>query len=210
MCLVSRSAGVLLLGFWIAVPGWAQTNQVTNGSFDMDVAGWTPVQTFMSVSFDPEDVDGSADSGSARVTFMSTLGLDTSGHIAQCVGVVPDRTYAGSTSFRIPASQDRPGSAGMRIAWHTSNDCSGQSPEFGFGNASNFVGPWADLTPVLFTAPIDARSAQVQLQINKPVLGGQLVILFDEVMFVPEPSATQAALTALVALVVLARQRRRT
>ena len=58
--------------------------------------------------------------------------------------------------------------------------------------------------------PIDARSAQVQLQIDKPVLGGVLVILFDEVMFVPEPPPALATMTALAALTGLAARRRRT
>lgn len=194
----------------VATPVLAQqVNLVTNESFDVDVMDWEPVEGFMSIVFDAEDVDGDKESGSARITFNPTLDTSMTGHVAQCVQVVPGETYTGSVSFMIPTGQDRMGSAGLRTVWYESDDCSGPSPEFGFGLASDFEGAWVDLAPFEFVPPQDVFSAEVELQIQKPVLGGTLEIFFDEVMFLPEPSPLLGGLVAILSSVGVARWTRR-
>ena len=43
MSLVSRTAALTIgLALFVATPGSAQSNRVTNGSFDLDVFGWEP------------------------------------------------------------------------------------------------------------------------------------------------------------------------
>ena len=156
--MIGRLATGCLVALLVATPCLAQTDLVTNGNFDEDVARWEPVEDFMSISFDPEDVDGSEESGSARVAFNDVIGFEFTGHIAQCVAVLPGRTYAGSASFLIPTEQNRQGTAGLRIAWYESNDCSGFSPEFGFGISGNVEGQWTDLPPVEFVAQLRPRT----------------------------------------------------
>ena len=58
-------------------------------------------------------------------------------------------------------------------------------------------------------APDDIFGAQVQLEILKPVLGLTLVILFDEVMFLPEPSQSLSGWVALISSIGVARWMRR-
>ena len=209
MSLLDPRVGAIVLALLVATPCLAQTNLVTNESFDEDVSGWEPVEDYMSISFDSEDADDSEESGSARVTFNPFLGFETTGHVAQCVAVLPGRTYAGSASFLIPTEQNRQGAAGLRVAWYESTDCSGFSPEFGFGISGNAEGQWTDLPSVEFVAPDDIFSADVQLEVRKPVLGGALVILYDEVMFLPEPSSSLSGPAALICMIGLARWKRR-
>ena len=210
MSLLDPRVGALALALsLLATPSLAQGNLVANESFDVDVFGWEPVEDFMSISFDSDDVDGNEESGSARVTFNDVLEFETHGHVAQCVAVLPGETYTGSLSFLIPTEQEREGSAGLRVAWYESSDCSGFSPEFGFGLSNGFEGDWADLAPFEFVAPDDIFGAQVQLEILKPVLGLTLVILFDEVMFLPEPSQSLSGWVALISSIGVARWMRR-
>ena len=54
-------AAVAAFALLFAPPCLAQTNLVTNESFDTNVLGWEAVEDFMSISFDADDVDGSAD-----------------------------------------------------------------------------------------------------------------------------------------------------
>jgi hypothetical protein len=206
MSLLDLHAGVIALALLIAAPALAQTNLVTNGSFDEDVLGWEPVEDFISIRFDPEDVDASEDSGSARVTFGEDL-LAKKGHVAQCVAVLPGRTYVGAASFLIPSEQNRMGSAGLRVAWFESSNCSGFFQD-GFGFSGNREGQWTDLPSLDFVAPDGIFSAEVQLEIQKPQLGGTLVAHYDEVMFLPEPSSSLSALTALAGIIALASWRR--
>lgn len=194
------------------MPALGDENLLDNSSFDVDVLGWEPFEgtaPFTSVVFDMDDVDADEMSGSARVTFEDTLAVDTSVFVVQCVRVRQGDSYEGSTSFLIPTGQSRTGSAGMRIFWYDSIDCSGDSSEFGFGNSSSFEGAWADLAPFDFVAPLGTNSAEVGLQIVKPQLGGSLEILFDEVMFVPEPSVLLDGCVAIASAAGLARWRRR-
>ncbi len=209
MVLLDPRAAAFAFGLLFATPCLAQTNLVTNESFDADVFGWEAVEDFMSISFDADDVDGSEESGSARVSFNDVLEFETTGHVAQCVAVLPGRTYTGSVSFLIPTRKKREGSAGLRVAWYESSDCSPPSPEFGFGISSNFEGGWTDLAPFDFVAPDDIFGAEVQLEIRKPQLGGTLVIFFDEVRFVPEPSPSLSGWVALLSSVAAARWTRR-
>ncbi len=199
----------LALALLVATPCLAQTNLVTNESFDEDVVGWEPVEDFMSISFDTADVDDDEESGSARVAFNPVLGFETTGHVAQCIAVLPGQTYTGSASFLIPIEQQRNGSAALRVAWYESIDCSGPSPEFAFGNSGNLVGDWANLSPSQFVAPDDIFSAEVQLEIRKPVLGGTLVIFYDEVVSLPEPSSSLNGVAALICVGGIAKWRRR-
>ncbi len=200
--------GAALLALLVAPPCLAQVDLLPNGSFDKDVSGWAPVEDFMSISFDTDDVDASDESGSARVT-LSNFPNESLGFVAQCVAVFPGRSYLGSASFLIPSDQDRVGNAGMRVEWFESSDCSGPSPEFGFGVAFSTVGQWTDLPTVEFLAPDDVFSAEVQLQIDRPVFGTSgLDILYDEVTFVPEPSASLSGLAALIGIAALASRRR--
>jgi hypothetical protein len=164
----------------------------------------------MTIAFDPDDVGGDEKSGSALVTFNPTIETDTRGFVAQCVGeVAPGRTYVGLASFRIPSGQLRMGSAGTRIAWYTSHDCSGAVSEFALGPTGSGLDAWIDLPAADFVAPDDAFSAAVRLQIEKPQLGGTLVVYFDDVMFLPEPSPSLGAGAALLSGAALARYRRR-
>jgi hypothetical protein len=206
MSLLDLHAGVIALALLIAAPALAQTNLVTNGSFDEDVLGWEPVEDFISIRFDPEDVDASEDSGSARVTFGEDL-LAKKGHVAQCVAVLPGRTYVGAASFLIPSEQNRMGSAGLRVVWYKSSDCSGFFQN-GFGDSSEREGQWTDLPFLDFVAPEGVFSAGVQLEIQKLTHGGTLDVYFDEVMFVPEPSSSLSALAALIGIIGLASWRR--
>lgn len=193
----------LLLSCLAAWPAGAQQNVLVNGSFDEDVLGWAPVENYMSVSFDADDVDGDMESGSAVVTFNDTIEGDV-GSVAQCIQVRPGQVYTGTASYRIAPGQMRVGTAEMRFAWYTSSDCSGFSSATGFGNTGGVVGPWTDLAAAQFVAPSDAFSADVQLRIDKPQFGGVLAISFDAL---PEPSAALAAVTAMLTLLGLRRAR---
>ena len=207
MSLLDPRAGAVALALLIATPCLAQTNLVSNGSFDEDVLGWEPVEDFMSIRFAPEeDVDGSEDSGSALVTFGHDS-LKEEGHVVQCVAVLPGRTYEAAVSFLIPTEQNRKGSAGLRVVWYESSDCSGFF-ENGFGDSGKREGQWTDLPFLDFVAPKGVFSAGVQLEIQKLQHGHTLDVYFDEVMFVPEPSSSLSALAALISIIGLASWRR--
>ncbi len=197
--------GTLALALLLATPCAAQTNLITNGSFDEDVLDWEPIEDFMSIGFDPDDVDESEESGSAGVVFNPTLGFDTSGRVVQCVSVLPGRTYTGSASLLIPADQNRRGSAGLRVVWYESADCTNSVPGSGTSDFSDFEGAWTDLAPFDVVAPQGVFSAEVQLEVQKPVLGGTLAVLFDDVVFVPEPARSLGESVAVIIVLGVAR-----
>lgn len=205
-------AGVLALALVsTASAALAQQNLVTNPEFDEDAVGWQGVQDFMSIAFDSDDVDGDEESGSGLASFNPTIELDTLGQVANdCIeGVIPGNTYTASTSFRIPTGQERTGSAGVRVAWFTSDDCSGVVSAFGIGASSGAEGAWFDLTPVELVAPGNAGSAEMRLTIDKPQVGGTLVVFFDDATLLPEPALETSAIAAFSVLVALRRSPRR-
>lgn len=115
-------------------PAIAQ-NMVSNGDFDINVAGWTPYD--ISFDWDASDWAGEPTSGSGLVT-NDADGSMHSGPLTCVDGVVAGQSYDLGGMIRIPTGQAGVGSAYFGFYWYSGPGCSGTQT-------------WADATPWIST-----------------------------------------------------------
>lgn len=148
--------------------GPAPENLLVNPDFDADLTGW---QTVVATEWDPEDVEGSPASGSARVEVdfppANLVG------VLQCVPILPGGIYSLRAAGLFPAGQPSGDniSAIADITWWDGPACSdGSSSGLGRSQQVPQDGQWhiLDFGPLL--APLWAASADV----------GGLVVRDDE------------------------------
>jgi hypothetical protein len=97
-------------------------NLLVNGTFDRDIAGWSPLFSTGSGSgtWSALDAHDSLASGSARV--QSTQG-GLGYQLLQCVNVLPNRTYEYGLTSRIASGQDPAGRVILGVYEYDVADC---------------------------------------------------------------------------------------
>lgn len=163
---------------------------LANGELDFDVATWSDpggdpdLLSWESIDHD----DCGAASGSGRMVNPAAGGF-SSNYTETCVlGILPGREYSLEGFLRFPTGQTEVGSAWLAIAWIDSPaDCDGG----GLGGESTSAvastespGTWLRAELGSVTAPADARSAHVRVQLLKETAGGNLQLRFDGLHFV--------------------------
>ena len=160
-------------------------NQLQNGTFDEDLAGWTIFSDGLRVLtlWQEADADGSPSSGSASVTNFDPAAATTQVGLLQCTAVTPEQDYDLRGALRLPTGQAATGLAEVTVFWFSSSNCSGfLADEFVFAQAN--PGSWVDHGRTL-TAPAGARGARINLRVFKETGGGGLDAHFDNFFFGP-------------------------
>jgi len=140
-------------------PALAQ-NLVSNGEFDINVAGWTPYG--IGFEWDPSDWSGDPSSGSG----LATNDADGYMHAAihSCVdGIVAGQRYDLGGMIAIPSGQSGGGSAGFGFYWLDGTGCSGTQT---WGGSTPYVvvsDTWIHLGLWNLEAPSGAQSVQVAI-----------------------------------------------
>lgn len=174
---------VAVVGLPLAAPA-AAANLIANAAFDENISSWDlrspPPQ--VSRAWSPISVEGAADSGSARVTNLSTTAGSGLAPLSQCVPVTAGATYEFSGHALVPSGQARSGRARFYTIWHGEPGCAGD----GFGQGGPgfevaAIGAWT-LATASDEAPLGAVSVAVYLGVGKDQAGGSLFAHFDDVV----------------------------
>jgi len=202
---------------WLFAPPTATACRPPNGSFNVDTAGWAPVQDIIELSWSPEDVDEDGESGSGLGSNVSPSKTSTAtvGSAAQCVAVAQGGMYylSGWILIDPELSPNRTGVARFRLVWYPGNGCSGlpinpSVPVGGLFGGGGTPGSWEfqrNQDPIV--APSGAVSVAIWLEVSKPVLGETLSANFDEIQLTPEPALAWMQVSVLAALGLAARRR---
>jgi hypothetical protein len=166
--------------FLLAAGGAAAANLLGNPNFTTDVAGWT-ADAGAAVVFSATDANGSAGSGSARVTNSSATPSNGLG-ISRCGGAVAalaNYTYGGKVLF--PTGQANTGDLQVGIRWLAGANCTGATvgsqPRLTTATPSNI---WVSLASAPVQAPAGAVSVLFLAFPSKVEAGGTLIGQFDD------------------------------
>lgn len=188
---------------------------VTNGHFDSDTAGWSESAGDVEAVWDPLDVDGSANSGSAEVTSTDSR-LDTELGITQCLELPVEETFDFSGAIYVPSGQAETATVGYSLDWDGGEACDvGRILLEEVGDAS-VTDTWETMDES-FIPPEGARSVVVIGRIAfgaKDQSDGAFTahfdaIAFDTIALVPEPGATAGSAALCAALAGCAALKRR-
>lgn len=153
-------------------------NVLSNGTFDVDVAGWTAVGD-ATIDWSPLDADGDINSGSAMVVnianYSTTMGAN------QCSAPLEgDQEFFLRSMVYIPSGQSETGYAYVSIRFYGLPDCQGNVLLSDFSSQVYTTTPdqWIE-SSLLLMAPPNAQSALVWLSIRKNEDSGSLAIAFD-------------------------------
>jgi hypothetical protein len=208
-----RVAAAVVLGL-VAI-GWgapraASASFFFESGFDEDVFGWGPLNTFSQISWSDLDIDGSVESGSARIE----VNADTPPLVGfphdyrlECFSVDPGLTYQVGGWILIPTGQDTEGSAQMSVLFYPNASCS-SVPELRNTFALRTPGTWTWVEDPEVVPATTAGSARVGMAVFKNSADVTFEAHFDDVLFAPEPSSAilHAAVLAALAALAWARQ----
>ena len=141
----------LVLGCaWVA----ASADDPPDGTFATGIAGWTPLGPNALVAFNSNDANGSAESGSLKVTNITAIDADNYTGADACYGTASgERRYPVFVKFRLPP-QGIGGGVEFVVRFYSAEDCGGDllnDPGNGQGET---------LGNEFFAGPKDAWSAQ--------------------------------------------------
>ena len=155
-------------------------NKLTNGSFEIDLTGWTPLGDVV-FEWNPMDADGSPSSGSGLVT--NAANYQSTRCVRQCSDVLEgDMEYRVRAMVNSPSGQTGLGWADIRLDVYPEPNCGGSPLWFESSSPVYSTDPdqWLESWATFTTAP-NARSTLVDLCVNKNTASGTLAISFDNV-----------------------------
>ncbi len=174
---------VVLVTIIVSLPTAAPAageNALSNGTFDVDVAGWTAVAD-ATIEWNSIDADGDPNSGCAMVAnianYSTTMGA------RQCSAVLEgDRDFVLRTMVYVPSGQPATGYGYITIRLYDEPNCQGNEV---YANYSSLVftatpDQWLE-SSLLLTAPPGSQSALVWLTIHKNEDPDSLTMAFDNV-----------------------------
>jgi hypothetical protein len=186
------------------MPGLAASqgaNLLQNPDFDGSATtlGWeSGAPGSIALDWDARDRSEAPGSGSLRVTNTLPNGSTFGGNGArQCVAVQARASYTFGGWIFVPSGQANTGLSNFSVFWYDTPDCSGDGT---FGAGTDFVSDpeeWQQREEVAPPAPPGTRSAEMLLWLSKTEDGGSRSVLFDDVLFAPEPSGFALALVGL-------------
>jgi len=171
---------VIALAYLPAAGAADYVNKLSNGTFELDVAGWAPVLDTI-IMWDPMDADGNPSSGSAMVT--NPADYQTTRGAQQCSEVLEgDTEYLLRAMVLIPGMQPAGGRGYLRVYVYPQPNCGG-NPELNLFSSEVYSATpdqWLRSTLALTTQP-SAQSALVRLTVTTDTGGGYLDVAFDNV-----------------------------
>ena len=124
--------------------GFCPSNQLTNGRFDEDIAGWNAA--FVSantIQHDEFDRADSANSGSMLST--STRALNQRDPIAQCIPMAAGVKVSAAAEAWIQASNTDAGDVRLTLIFYSEPDCGGSFVETAQTALHSDQGQWQGL-----------------------------------------------------------------
>jgi len=200
------ACGLAAFGLLLGSRGAPAQNLLLDPSFDEDLVGWR-LEPAAAPTWDPADVDGSAVSGSARVSLIGDRRGITQG-ILQYVEVVPGATYDLGAWIQVGGDPDVGGRARIFGSWFgqpgatPGAPCSAPASLFGMAEVlEEEAGAWL-LRQELVSAPLDAHCALVKGAISKGEPTGEFFAHFDDFFFAPVLTNTPVTRSQLQELFV--------
>jgi hypothetical protein len=204
--LVGALAMVGVLVFPPAALAFESADLIQNPAFDTDLEGWN-LEVFgegSSLTWDPNDADGSVESGSIRIEVDANDSGNTA-RAVQCFGISAEQpVHFGASIFESTAGAA--GSAFVRMQWWEEEGCTGN---LGSADAVEPLVPdtWVEVERTDILPPPGTMSAQLFLLAFETTEPGNHIAHFDNVIVeVPEPSFSLSALVALVVVCGLRQQ----
>lgn len=149
------------------------TNLLINGTFNSNLNGWLDIDggdSFYDLSWRNRDADGSSGSGSIYVkSKINAPFLDNQDSGAQCVSLLPNRSYRANASVYVPTpaqadgGTNHEGFARLRVRLFDGTDCAGSEifTEFSGSVDNDDEGAWRNIS-VSFQTTSDTQSAWIQ------------------------------------------------
>jgi hypothetical protein len=179
----------VLLGCALAVPLRlsAQTNLLTNPTFDTDVNGWT-AGGCVTLGLSTANADVMHPAGSALVTRLLCASIASPYVAYQCVPVTAGNTYDAAGDLFIAAGNS--GSLGAVVTEYWDGaDCTGTSLQIVGPGSIPPKGQWVHTSTLSF-APFAALSASVEMRLTitgPPEGSGPDTVQFDDMRFARVP-----------------------
>lgn len=172
------SLRILAIVLWMSVAAVAECqNLLQNATFDSGVTPW------VSGTFSSLDALGLANSGSIQGINAAGTPFTFTSIVSECVPVVGGRVYERQFDYRLVAGAGLTVSASAGPAWYANAGCSGILFHPASPGGSVADGAWHRVSDVPLTAPSNAQSANVRLEITKIEAGGSVTANFDNVVF---------------------------
>src|SRR5262249_9696200 len=130
------------------------------------------------------DAAGADEAGSAAMNSTAAVTGVFKRYLTQCVGVVGGSSYVLSHRVRFSASETTTGFGETAIYWTKNADCTGYIAGNGLATAKASPGTFF-LDTMTVTAPADAKTAYVQVGVDKAEAGGIMSVSFDDISFAP-------------------------
>lgn len=162
---------------------------VTNGSFDLDLAGWQVfTDTNRDVAWSPLDAAGSGSSGSAELSNTHASGGIIVTPLIQCVPVQAAASYRVTGEIKIQGGQARTGQGWLTLAWFPNDDCFGTAPSADVVTKVSTPGSWFSVNTEV-TAPAGTVAVALWPGVVKGEPGGTFSVLFDDLSLLPADEA---------------------
>jgi len=161
-----------------------------NSDFDdgMQLASWSPIDPSVPAEWDPTDVDGWSDSGSARVANPYRNASGVTGLESECIPVIEGGNYEWS-GWGNRMNSER-GRLFVGVAWYPDRRCQGGEFQQAVASDSLVSGQWIEVGGQ-GTAPSGSEGAVVRVMTLKDAAFSSkpLVAQVDGVVFAPEAGA---------------------
>lgn len=181
----------VILSLCVAVTAESQ-NLLQNATFDSGTAPW------FSGTFSTLDALDLASSGSIQGGNAASTPFTFDSLVSECVPVVGGTIYEGRFDYRFVASPGVTGNVSLSPGWYSNPNCSGILFIPGSQGSALADGAWHARSQSPLTAPSQAHSANLRLEIIKFEAGGSVTANFDNVVF--KPAGTCAPLPDVLCL----------
>ncbi len=175
----------LAVGVLVFLPPASAQNLLTNPGFQANTGGWfQTIGPGLTISRQAEDVGDDPASGALEVALATSFGVSRGDGARQCVPVVPRAHYDLAAWIRIQPGQPQ-GVASAYVRWYSEPGCTGSDMGSTGANLvpSDDGDRWSQVQTRNQTAPVGAKSAEVNLWVRKDVTTGMLDVLYDDVRF---------------------------
>jgi hypothetical protein len=165
-----------------AFPAAASNNKLVNANFVIDLSSWQQVGNVAYNIF--HSTSGRVTLGAAGVHFPGA-GSYSGTFLKQCVGVAAGHVYSFSVWFQYPSSVQTIPTGSIHVHWNSSSNCAPPSDVGVVFGSSSSQSPdtWQNLGLSGQTAPANAHTASVELQVSVGFAGVSSDALYDEATF---------------------------
>jgi hypothetical protein len=149
------------------------TNLLSNGGFDTNVDGWTPLDPNIVLGFAAADIVVACTTSGSLLAKNRATALDSG--FVQCVPVTAGQSYNVGGWIRTPSTSG-PGQTSIQLVWFTGANCQGTSSGGALLQANGTRDLWELLSQDNLVAPRGTASAYVYGELaTSPNTGDALV-----------------------------------